>query len=63
MLYGFKLETDHDQVFKVPKRCSVRIYLKFDMAVAHTVNVIEFSKYESVIQIDSTGNVLLDYSN
>ena len=62
-LYGFNLATDHDQVFEVCKRSSVRIYLKFDVALAHTINVIVYSKYDNVIQIDSARNVLLDYSN
>ena len=62
-LYGFNLATDHDQVFEVSKLDNVRIDLKFDVAFAHTVNVIVYAEYENVIQIDSTRNVLLDYSN
>ena len=62
-LYGFNLETDYDQVFEVSKRGSVRIYLKFDVALAHTVNVIVCAEYDNVIHIDSTCNVLLGYSN
>ena len=62
-LYGFNLATDHDQVFEVTKRGSVRIDLKFDVALAHTINVIVYAEYENVIQIDSARNVLLDYSN
>ena len=42
---------------------SVCIYLKFDVALAHTVNVIVCAEYENVIQIDSARSVLLDYSN
>ena len=61
-LYGFNLATEHDQVFEVSKRGSVRIYLKFDVALAHSVNVIVYAEYENVIQIDSTRNVLLDFS-
>ena len=34
-MYGFNLATDHDQVFEVSKRGSVRIDLKFDVALAH----------------------------
>ena len=62
-LYGFNLVTDHDQVFEVSKRGSVRIDLKFDVALAHTINVMVYTEYENVIQIDSARNVLLDYSN
>ena len=62
-LYGFNLETDHDQVFEVSKRGSVRIDSKFNMAIVHTVNVIVYAEYENVIQIDSTRNILLDYSD
>ena len=62
-LYGFNLATDHDQIFEVSKRGSVCIDLKFDVALAHTVNVIVYIEYENVIQIDSTRNILLDYSN
>ena len=62
-LYGFNLATDHDQVFEVSKRGSLRIDLKFDVALAHTINVIVYAEYENVIQIDSARNVLLDYSN
>ena len=59
-LYGFYLETDHNQVFEVCKWESVRIDLKFDVTLAHTVHVIIYVEYEKVIQIDSTPNVLLD---
>ena len=62
-LNGFNLATDHNQVFEVSKRESVRIDLKFDVALAYTVNVIVYAKYENVIQIDFTRNVLFDYSN
>ena len=62
-LYAFNLATDHDQVFEVYKRGSVRIYLKFNVALVHTVNVIVYAEYDNVIQIDSTRNVLLDYSD
>ena len=62
-LYGFNLATDHDQVFEVSKRGSLCIYLKFDVALAHTVNVIVYAEYENLIHIDSTRNILLDYSN
>ena len=62
-LYGFNLATDHDQVFEVSKLGSVRIDLKFDVALAHTINVIVYAEYGNVIQIDSARNVLLDYSN
>ena len=34
-LYGFSQATEHDQVFEVSKRGSVRIDLKFDVARAH----------------------------
>ena len=59
-LYGLNLATDHDHVFEMCKRGSVCINLKFDVALAHTVNVIVYAEYENVIQIDSTRNVLLD---
>ena len=49
-LYGFNLATDHDQVFEVSTRGSVRIDLKFDVALAHTINVIVCAEYENVIQ-------------
>ena len=62
-LYRFNLATDHDQVFEVSKRGSGRIDLKFDVTLAHTINVIVYAEYENVIQIDSARNVLLDYSN
>ena len=55
-LFGFNLETDHDLVFEVSKRGSVHIDLKFDVALAYTVN-------ENMIQIDSTRNVLRNCSN
>ena len=62
-LYGFDLSTDHDQVVEVSKRGSVRMDLKFDVALAHTINGIVYAEYENVIQIDFARNVLLDYSN
>ena len=63
ILFGFNQATDHNQVFEVSERGSVRIDLKFDVAFAHTINVIGYAEYENVIQIDSARNVLLDYSN
>ena len=62
-MYVLNLATVHDQLVDVSKRGSVRIYLKFDVALAYTVYVIVYAEYETVIQIDSTRNVLLDYSN
>ena len=62
-MYGINLATDHDEVFEVSKRGSVRIDLKFDVALAHTINGIVYAEYENMIQIDSDRNVLLDYSN
>ena len=53
-LYGFNLATDHNQIFEVSKRGSVRIYLKFDVALAHAINVIVYAEYENVIQIASS---------
>ena len=61
-LYGFNLVTDHDQVFEVSKH-GTRIDLKFDVALAHTINVIVYAEYENVIQIAYARNLLLDYSN
>ena len=62
-MYVLNLATVHDQLVDVSKRGSVRLYLKFDVALAYTVYVIVYAEYETVIQIDSTRNVLLDYSN
>ena len=62
-LYRLNLATNHDQVFEMSKRGSVCIDLKFDVALAHTINVIVYAEYENVIQIDSARNVLFDYSN
>ena len=59
-LYGFNLATNHEQVFEVSKRGSVRIDLKFDVALAQ--NVIVYAEYDNVIQIDSTRNVRPNYS-
>ena len=63
ILYGFNLVTDHDKVVEVSKRGIVLIDLKFDVALAHTVNVIVYAEYDNVIQIDYTRNVLLGYKN
>ena len=62
-LYGFNLATDHDHTYEVFKRGSVRICLKFDVALAHPINAIVYAQYENVIHIDSARNVLLEYSN
>ena len=48
-LYGFNLATDHDQVFEVSKRGSVRMDLKYDVALGHTINVIVYEEYDNVI--------------
>ena len=62
-LYGFNLAMDHEHVFELSKRGSVCIYLKFNVTLAHTLNVIVYAEWENVIQIDSTRNVVLDFSN
>ena len=62
-LCGCNMTTDHDQIFAVSRRGSVRIYFKFNVALAHTTPVIVYAEYDNVIHIDSTRNVLLNYSN
>ena len=45
-VYVFNQATDHDQVFEVSQRGSVRIDLKFDVTPSHIINVIEYAEYE-----------------
>ena len=59
-MYGFDMSTDHNEVFEVSKRGYVHIDVKFDVTLAHTINVIVCTEYENVIQNDSARNVLLD---
>lgn len=45
----------------VPKQGSVRIDVKFAKELPNAISVIVMSIYDSVIQVDKSGNVLLDY--
>ncbi len=64
-LYAFDLTPDLSggDHFNLAKEGSVRVDLKFAVALPNTINVIVYAEFENVIEIDRNRNVIFDYSN
>jgi hypothetical protein len=64
-LYAFDLTSDlsEDDHFNLVKHGSVRLDLKFGAALANTVNVIAYAEFETILEIDKSRNVIIDYKN
>ena len=52
-------EQDH---FNLLKQGSVRLVLKFRVALPENVSVIEYAEFENSIEIDRNRNVIYDFS-
>ena len=64
-LYAFDLTADpvEEGHFNFLKHDNVRLDLKFGTALANTINVIAYAEFESVLEIDRSRNVIIDYKN
>ena len=64
-LFAFDLSSDLScgSHFNLVKRSNMRLELKFAEALTTTVNVIVYSEFESILEIDESRNILFDYSN
>ena len=45
------------------KHGNVRLDLKFGTALPNTINVIAYAEFESVLEIDKSRNIIIDYKN
>ena len=64
-LYAFDLTADlaEEGHFNLLKPGNVRLDLKFGTALPNTINVIAYAEFESVVEIDKSRNVIIDYKN
>lgn len=62
-LYAFDLSADmnEDCNFNLIREASVRIDITFGTATPSTLNIVCFSEFENIIEIDRNRNVILDY--
>jgi hypothetical protein len=64
-LYAYDLTPDlsEDDHFNLNRDGSLRVDMKFGVALVATINVIVYAEFENVIEIDRNKNVLFDYQN
>jgi len=64
-LFAFDLTPDlaEEGHFNLSREGSVRVDLKFAVALPNTINVIAYAEFENVIEIDRNRNVIFDYGH
>ena len=64
-LFAYNLSPDlsEEGYFNLVKEGSIRVELKFATALPHTINVIAYAEFESIIEINREKQVLIDYAN
>ncbi|XP_022088653.1 uncharacterized protein F54H12.2-like [Acanthaster planci] len=64
-LFAFDLSPDlsSGSHFNLVKRNNMRLELKFAEALTTTVNVVVYSEFESILEVDESRNILIDYAN
>jgi len=64
-IYAFDLTPDEseDGHFNLVREGSLRLDLKFAVALPNTINVLVYSESENVLQIDRNKNIIFDYTN
>ena len=64
-LYAFDLPADlaEEGHFTLMKHGNVRLDLKFGTALLKPINVIAYAEFESVLEIDKSRNIIIDYKN
>ena len=62
-LYAFDLTADlgEDDHFSLSRQGSVRLALKFAVALDVTVSVVAYAEFENVIEVDRDRNVVFDF--
>lgn len=62
-LYAFDLTADlgEDDHFSLVRQGSVRLALKFAVALPTTVTVVAYAEFENVIEVDRDRNVVFDF--
>ena len=63
--YGFNLTADlsEDDHFQLTKDETVRVDVKFAVALPNTINVVVYAEFESLLEIDRNRNIIFDYSS
>jgi hypothetical protein len=64
-LYPFDLSPDlsENDHFNLVRQGTVRVDLKFALALPHTVTVIAYAEFENIIEVDRNRNVVFDFNN
>jgi hypothetical protein len=64
-LYTFDLTVDlaEEGHLNLMKHGNVRTDLKFLVALPNTINVEAYAEFESVLKIDKSRNIIIDYKN
>jgi hypothetical protein len=64
-LYAYDLTPDlaEDDHVNLTRQGTVRLDLKFGVALAQTVTVIAYAEFENVIEIDRNRNIVFDFTN
>ena len=62
-LYAFDLTADlgEDDHFSLVKQGSVRLALKFSVALNDTITVVAYAEFENIIEVDGDRNVIFDF--
>jgi hypothetical protein len=64
-LYAFDLSSDlsDNESFQLARHGSIRVDMKFGVALPHTVTVVAYAEFENIIEIDRNRNVVFDFNN
>ena len=65
-LYVFDLSpdmSDDDGHFNLTRQGTIRLNMKFAVALANTITVIVYGEFENIIEIDRSRNVIFDFNN
>jgi hypothetical protein len=64
-LHAYDLTPDlgEDDHVNLTRQGTVRLNLKFGVALAQTVTVVAYAEFENVIEIDRQRNIVFDFSN
>jgi hypothetical protein len=64
-LYAFDLSPDlsENDHFNLVRQGTVRVDLKFALALPHAVTVIAYAEFENIIEVDRNHNVVFDFNN
>ena len=63
--YAFDLTPDQSEAdhFNLSRQGTVRIDMKFGVALANTITVLAYAEFENIIEIDRNRNVVFDFNN